>query len=42
VLALLIERVVPERVGRGRYRATITWTSLGDALRQLTDATATA
>jgi site-specific DNA recombinase len=42
VLALLIERVVPERVGRGRYRATISWTPLGEALRQLTDATSAA
>ena len=40
ILALLIERIVPERVGRAQYRSAITWTPLGSALRQLTDATA--
>ena len=38
VLALLIEQVVPERVGRGQYEPMITWTPLGAALRQLTEA----
>jgi hypothetical protein len=33
VLAALIERVVPVRVGRGRYSAEITWTPLGEGLR---------
>jgi hypothetical protein len=42
VLALLIGRVVPERVGRGQYRAVITRTPLGVALGQLTEATAAA
>ena len=35
VLALLVERVTPTRVGRGTYEAQIIWTSLGQALRQL-------
>jgi hypothetical protein len=35
VLALLIERVVPERISRGQYRAVITWTPLGRALERL-------
>ena len=39
VLALLIGRVVPERVGRGQYRAAITWTPFGQALRRLTEGT---
>jgi hypothetical protein len=34
VLAVLVERVVPVRVRRGRYQAVITWTHLGAALRQ--------
>jgi len=42
VLALLTDRVVPERVGRGQYRAVITWTPLGVALRQLAEATSAA
>jgi hypothetical protein len=33
VLAALIERVVPVRVGRGKYGAAIAWTPLGEALR---------
>jgi hypothetical protein len=33
VLAALIERVVPVRVGRGKYTAEIVWTPLGDGLR---------
>jgi hypothetical protein len=33
VLAALIERVVPERVGRGRYRVEVRWTPLGEGLR---------
>jgi hypothetical protein len=35
ILAVLIERVVPVRLGRGRYSATVTWTATGRALRQL-------
>ncbi len=35
VLAVLVERVVPVRVRRGEYAAEITWTPLGDALREL-------
>ena len=33
VLAALIERVVPVRVGRGHYAVEITWSPLGDGLR---------
>jgi hypothetical protein len=33
VLAVLIERVVPVRVGRGQYEVEITWTPLGEGLR---------
>jgi len=33
VLGVLIERVTPERIGRGRYRVEITWTARGEALR---------
>ena len=33
VLAVLIERVVPVRVGRGHYAVEITWTPLGEGLR---------
>jgi DNA invertase Pin-like site-specific DNA recombinase len=33
VLAALVERVVPERVGRGRYGVEVRWTPLGDGLR---------
>ena len=35
VLADLVERVIPERVGYGKYEARIEWTPLGKALRQL-------
>ena len=38
ILADLVERVVPERVGYGKYAARIEWTPLGKALRQLRDA----
>jgi hypothetical protein len=34
VLMILIERVVPRRVGYGRYTAEITWTELGKALQE--------
>jgi hypothetical protein len=37
VLGDLIERVVPERVGYGKYEARIEWTPLGRALRQLSE-----
>ena len=33
VLAVLIERVMPVRVGRGKYDAHVIWTPLGEALR---------
>ena len=39
VLDALIERVVPERVSHGKYRACITWSELGRHLRTLADAT---
>jgi len=42
VLALLVEQVLPERIGRGQYRAAIRWTPLGQALRRLTGATSAA
>jgi site-specific DNA recombinase len=42
VLALLINGVVPERISRGQYRTTITWTPVGTALRQMSDVTAAA
>ena len=38
VLALLIERVIPVRVGYGKYDVTIAWSPLGQALRQLSGA----
>jgi hypothetical protein len=38
VLVVLVERVVPERVGRGQYAVKIEWTPLGRALRQLWEA----
>ena len=38
VLGDLIERVVPERIGYGKYEARIEWTPLGKALRQLSEA----
>jgi len=34
VLAVLLDRVVPERISRGRYRTGIDWTDLGGALRR--------
>jgi site-specific DNA recombinase len=34
VLAELVERVVPVRLGRGQYRAEVTWTSLATTLRE--------
>lgn len=37
VLAVLIERVVPIRLGRAKYTADITWTPFGDALHRLTE-----
>ena len=33
VLAAVVERVVPARVGHGAYRAAVAWTPLGEALR---------
>ncbi len=33
VLATLLERIVPVRVGHGKYRVDATWTPLGTALR---------
>ena len=42
ILALLIEKVVPERISGGRYQATIIWTPLGSALGKVTEATSTA
>jgi hypothetical protein len=42
MLALLVERVVPTRVGRGEYQAQIFWTPLGGALGQLKNDTAAA
>jgi hypothetical protein len=36
------EQVVPERAGDGKSRAEITWTPLGQALRQLRDGVAAA
>jgi site-specific DNA recombinase len=35
VLEALVDRVVPIRVGYGKYEAGLTWTPLGDALREL-------
>ena len=37
VLAALIERVVPVRVGRGTYALEIVWTPLGEGLRAALD-----
>ena len=36
VLRVLVETVVPVRLSRGKYNATVTWTATGTALRQLT------
>jgi hypothetical protein len=33
VLAALIDRVVPVRVGRGQYSVEVSWTPLGEGLR---------
>jgi hypothetical protein len=33
VLALLVERVEPERIAHGKYSANVTWTPLCEALR---------
>ena len=38
ILADLVTKVIPVRVGHGRYRAWIRWTPLGQALRRLADA----
>jgi DNA invertase Pin-like site-specific DNA recombinase len=38
VLGALVERVGPERVGRGQYAVKMEWTPLGKALRQLSEA----
>jgi hypothetical protein len=35
VLALVVERVVPRKVGYGRYEADVAWTATGLALRDL-------
>ena len=35
VLACLVERIVPVRVGHGKYRLEITWTPAGQALGEL-------
>jgi hypothetical protein len=37
VLAALVERVTPERTGRGKYAAGIMWTRIGEDLRTLVD-----
>ncbi|MDF3015445.1 MAG: hypothetical protein K0R44_670, partial [Thermomicrobiales bacterium] len=37
VLAALIERVMPRRIGRGRYEVEIVWTPLGEGLREALD-----
>ena len=34
VLAALVERIVPERVGRGQYRVEIEWTEIGRSFTQ--------
>ena len=41
VLAALIERVVPVRIGRGTYDVEIVWTPLGEGLRVASQGTAT-
>jgi hypothetical protein len=35
VLAVLVERVVPVRVGRGKYEVEVSWTPLGEGLRTI-------
>jgi hypothetical protein len=35
VLRPLITRVVPVRIARGKYTTAITWTKLGELLREL-------
>jgi hypothetical protein len=39
VLAALIERVVPLRIGRGQYEVEVSWTPLGEGLRAVCAAT---
>ena len=41
VLAVLIERVVPVRIGRGTYDVEIEWTPLGAGLRVASQGTVT-
>ena len=41
VLAVLLERVVPVRVGRAKYEVEIVWTPLGDGLRVASHGTPT-
>jgi hypothetical protein len=41
VLATLIERVEPVRVGHGKYDVEIVWTPLGDGLRAATESAIT-
>ena len=36
-MAALIERVMPRRIGRGRYEVEIVWTPLGEGLREALD-----
>jgi hypothetical protein len=35
VVAALIDRVVPVRVGRGQYGVEVSWTPLGEGLRAI-------
>ena len=42
VLGLLIDRIVPARIGYGKYDVQITWTPLGESVRKLAEAVAAA
>jgi hypothetical protein len=35
IAAVLIDHATPRRVGRGRYEVSITWTTIGEALRRV-------
>jgi hypothetical protein len=37
VLALLIDRITPVRVGHAKYHVRVTWTPLGESLRRLAE-----
>jgi len=42
VLRPLIERITPVRIARGEYRVDITWTAIGAAIGEISEAAAMA